>query len=85
MTTPLRIVFVTVPDREAATTIARRLVEERLAACVNIVPEIQSIFRWNGTVTEEAEVLLKIKTLDDRTSELEARIVELHPYTTPEV
>jgi periplasmic divalent cation tolerance protein len=81
----LRVVLMTAPDVECAQRIARALVGERLAACVNLVPGIQSIYRWEGAVQEEAEVLLVAKTRADRVAELEARVRALHPYEVPEV
>ena len=70
------------PDAER---IARALVEERLAACVNVVPGVLSIYRWKGNVEQEAELILVIKTLGERVEALKARLVELHPYELPEV
>lgn len=64
---------------------ADALVSERLAACVNIVPAIESIYRWEGKVTRDSEALMIIKTTDERYSELERRVKELHSYSTPEV
>jgi periplasmic divalent cation tolerance protein len=68
-----------------AQRIARALVEERLAACVNLVPGVVSIYRWKGNVEQEAELLLVIKTLAERVEALKARLLELHPYELPEV
>ena len=68
-----------------AQRIARALVEERVAACVNIVPGITSIYRWKGAVEHEGEVLLVIKTIGERVEQLKARLVQLHPYELPEV
>jgi periplasmic divalent cation tolerance protein len=68
-----------------AQRIARALVEERLAACVNVVPGITSIYRWKGTVEQEPELMLVIKTLGERVEQLKARLVELHPYELPEL
>ena len=79
------IIFVTAPNEEEASRLASALVEERLAACVNIVPAITSIYRWQGNVTRDSETLLIIKSSESRYSELERRIKELHSYTTPEV
>ena len=70
------------PDAER---IARALVEERLAACVNVVPGITSIYRWKGTVEQEPELLLVMKTLAEQVDALKARLLELHPYDLPEV
>ena len=80
-----RVVLVTTPDVGSARTIARAVVEERLAACGNIVPGLTSIYRWQGTLEEAAETLLILKTSDDRLAALRARVVELHPYDVPEV
>jgi periplasmic divalent cation tolerance protein len=75
----------TCPDAVTATRIARALVEERLAACVNRLPGIQSVYRWQGKVVEDAEVLLVIKTTSERFEALRGRLVELHPYEVPEL
>src|SRR6185295_423938 len=79
------IVFVTVPSGEDASRIGEALVSERLAACVNVVPGIESIYRWEGKVTRDAEWLLIVKTTGARFEELERRVKALHVYTTPEV
>ena len=79
------IVFVTVPSGEDASRIGESLVSERLAACVNVVPGIESIYRWEGEVTRDAEWLMIIKTTDGRFEEMERRVKALHVYTTPEV
>lgn len=64
---------------------ADALVSERLAACVNIVPAIESIYHWEGKVTRDSEALMIIKTTSDRYPELETRVKELHSYSTPEI
>ena len=79
------IALCTCPDRDVADRIARVLVEERLAACVNRLPGVESTYRWNGAVSVDEEVLLVIKTSHARYAALEARIVALHPYEVPEV
>ena len=79
------IVLVTVGKMEDAEKIAASLVEERLAACVNIVPGIRSFYRWEGEVQNDPEVLLIAKTSADRCPALAARVDELHPYDLPEV
>jgi len=81
----VRIALITAPDQETGAEIARALVESRLAACVNLVPGIRSIYRWEGAVQEDAEVLLVVKTRADRARDLVDRVVELHPYDLPEV
>ncbi len=79
------VVLVTAQKPESAQKIAASLVEERLAACVNIVPGVKSAYRWEGKVVEDEEQLLVIKTHDDRFDSLKKRIVELHTYDLPEV
>ena len=79
------IVLVTTSSNDEAATIAHSIVSERLAACVNIVGEIQSVYRWEGKVSRDREALMIIKSTDERYPELERRIKELHSYSTPEV
>ena len=81
----VQVTFVTAPDTEVGARIARALVEERLAACVNLVPGIRSIYRWEGAVQDDGEVLLVVKTSADRGRDLAERVRELHPYDLPEV
>lgn len=81
----VRVGFITAPDAETGARIARALVEERLAACVNLVPGIRSIYRWEGALEEDAEVLLVVKTRADRADALASRVVDLHPYDLPEL
>ena len=83
--TPVQLLLVTAPSAEVGTRLARALVDERLAACVNLVPGVRSIYRWAGAVQEDDEVLLVIKTRQDRVSELSRRVHELHPYELPEL
>ncbi len=73
------------PNAATATAIARTLVEERLAACVQVLPAGLSIYRWNGAIQAETEVLLIAKTLRVRFDALRERILELHPYELPEI
>jgi periplasmic divalent cation tolerance protein len=82
--TPIRVVLCTAPP-EISTDLARRLVEERLVACVNILPGIRSVYRWQGAVQEDSEHLLVMKTAAERADALVVRIRELHPYQVPEV
>lgn len=79
-----RIVLTTVGLHQKAEELAHALVERRLAACVNIIGPIRSIYRWNGAVQNEQEYLLLIKTTADRTASLEAAFTELHPFELPE-
>jgi periplasmic divalent cation tolerance protein len=82
--TDFQIVLSTCADREQAERIARRLVEQQLAACVNILPGVQSIYRWQGNVESASEVLMVIKTSADLVSEVELTIASLHSYEVPE-
>ncbi|PYP82833.1 MAG: hypothetical protein DMF61_25290 [Blastocatellia bacterium AA13] len=79
------IVLVTSANGDEASKIAEALVRERLAACVNIISDVESVYRWEGKVARDREMLLVIKTTADRYSELEQRIHKLHSYSTPEV
>lgn len=81
----VRIVLVTAPDPACAERLARTLVEEKLAACVNVVPGVRSFYRWEGAVQADDELLLVAKTRSDRGPALAARVKELHPYDLPEV
>jgi periplasmic divalent cation tolerance protein len=67
-----------------AAVVGKVLVEERLAACVNVLPAMTSIYRWRGAVQQEAEEQMVIKTTADRLGDLETRLRELHPYELPE-
>ena len=80
----MRIVLSTAPP-EVAPELARALVEERLAACVNIVPAVRSIYQWQGELCDDAEALLVAKTSAARVPALTERLVELHPYDVPEI
>jgi periplasmic divalent cation tolerance protein len=79
------LIFCTCPDQATAERIAETVVEERLAACVNLVPGLTSVYRWEGQVQRDAELLLLIKTRAAIYPLLEARLHELHPYQTPEI
>ena len=79
------ISFVTCKDRRQAGAIAKALVTEKLAACVNIVPGVASIYRWEGKVEEGREVLLLIKSTSSLSKKLIARVKALHSYSVPEV
>ena len=80
-----RIVLSTVGAEQQARSIARRLVDERLAACVNIVGPIRSVYRWRDAIEEEPEFLLLIKTRANLLGRVERRGIELHSYEVPEV
>ncbi|GMU43659.1 MAG: hypothetical protein AMXMBFR25_16450 [Lysobacterales bacterium] len=84
MSTGLRMVWCTCPP-EVADTLARTLVDERLAACVNRISPVVSTYRWQGAVEQAQEALLAIKTSEARYPDLERRLRELHPYECPEI
>ena len=75
----------TCPDVATARRLANCLVEQRLAACVNILPEIRSIYRWRGELQDDSEALMVIKTTRLAYTELESWLLERHPYDVPEV
>ena len=79
------VVLVTAPDADTAARIARTLVEEKLAACGNVLPGVRSIYRWQGNVEEAQETLLVLKTARARFNEIVDRVRALHPYEVPEV
>jgi periplasmic divalent cation tolerance protein len=79
------ILFVTVGKAEEASLIARTLVAEKLVACVNVVPQIQSIYWWKGEVCENAELLLIMKTRTALVDAVQKRVKELHSYEVPEI
>jgi len=76
---------VTAPDADVAARLGRTLVEEGLCACVNIVPGVRSIYRWQGKICDDAEVLCLCKTRPALFERVRARIAELHPYDVPEI
>lgn len=79
------VVLCSCPDAKSAERIALAMVEERLAACVNVLPGVTSVYRWQDEVTSESEVLLLIKTSAARYPALETRLAALHPYEVPEI
>jgi periplasmic divalent cation tolerance protein len=85
MTADYRLMFCTCPDEATAQAIAETLVGERLAACANLVPGIRSIYRWEGQIQRDSEVLLLIKTAAGRVPALTDRLRGLHPYEVPEI
>ncbi len=78
-------VFITAPNEEEAGKIAKTLVEERLAACVNIIKDIRSIYRWKGRIEDDREVFMIVKTQKDLFKALSTRIKEIHSYDVPEI
>ncbi len=79
------VVYCTCPDEKTAESIAQALIEEELAACVNIVPAVKSVYRWKGEIESASESLLLIKISSNRYEKIEQRIIALHPYELPEV
>lgn len=80
----VRVVLVTAPNAETGEFLARELVEERLAACGNVIPEVVSVYWWNDEVQRDEEVLVIFKTRRDQVRALEERLTDLHPYEVPE-
>lgn len=83
--TEFQLVLCTCPDQESARHIAERLVKERLAACVSLLPGLTSVYRWQGALQCEAEVLLLIKTVAGQFAPLTETLREMHPYEVPEI
>lgn len=81
----VRIVLSTIDSRDKAEQIAETLVKERLAACVNILPELLSVYKWKDALEKEKEILMLIKTSANRLEALSERIRSLHPYEVPEI
>jgi len=79
------LVFSTSPDEELGRAMAKALVGQRLAACVSVLPNVTSIYRWEDQIREDPECLLIIKTTGDRIDKLTSQIEKLHPYELPEV
>lgn len=84
-TSDFQIVLTTCPDSETADRIARRLVDDGLAACVNVLPAVQSVYVWKGKVETESEHVLLAKSHVRHYSAIEQRIKALHPYELPEI
>lgn len=85
MENDVRVVVVTVPDAESGKRLARRLVEDRLAACGNVIPGLTSLYRWSDSIQEEPEALVLFKTTEGILPKLARRVLELHPYEVPEI
>ncbi|MGB0722013.1 MAG: divalent-cation tolerance protein CutA [Gammaproteobacteria bacterium] len=79
------VVLCTCPTVETARELAAQLVEERLAACVNILPGVESVYSWENRIARDDEVLMLVKTRSDRYPDLERRLHTLHPYELPEI
>jgi periplasmic divalent cation tolerance protein len=85
MTEDFLLLLCTCPNRSTADVIATALLEERIAACVNHIPGIKSMYRWEGRVQQDDEILVLIKTTRERYPQVEATIGKLHPYELPEI
>ena len=79
------VVFITAANSEEAARLADMLLERRLAACVQILPEMESVYRWQGKIERQKEVLLIAKTTKSRFDELESKVRAIHSYETPEI
>ncbi len=79
------IIFITAPSEDEAARIARTLVESRLAACVNIIKNIRSIYAWQGNIEDDTEVLMIVKTRKSIFDALSIKVRELHSYDVPEI
>ncbi|MCS7244202.1 MAG: divalent-cation tolerance protein CutA [Candidatus Calescibacterium sp.] len=80
-----RVLYITCPNMNDAENIARVLVNNRVAACINIIPNVKSIYTWQDKVEESEEVLLIVKTVEDNLEMLEEIVKKYHPYTVPEI
>jgi periplasmic divalent cation tolerance protein len=81
----LRLLYITTPDKKEAQKIGRKLVEQNLAACANIIDGMQSIYKWEGEIKESNECVLIIKTLYSRVKKVTRLIKELHSYEVPAI
>jgi periplasmic divalent cation tolerance protein len=79
------IIFCTASSEQEAASIGRTVVEEGLAACANIVPQVRSIYRWRGEIWDEGETLIIIKSREELFEQIRSRIRELHSYEVPEI
>lgn len=82
---PAQILITTLPEMEQAKQMAQTIVNQKLAACINILPQMVSIYRWQGALEEGTEHMLVIKTEVARLDELKKTILEMHPYELPEI
>eukprot|EP00944_MAST-04C_sp_MAST-4C-sp1_P013995 g13995.t1 len=83
--TEFLVVHVTVPSEEVGSDIASSLLKERLAACINIIPNVKSVYRWKGKINKDSEFMLEIKTKSDLFDSLVTAVKATHPYEVPEV
>ena len=79
------VVYTTIDNIQDARRIAQTIVEEQLVACVNIIPNVESIYRWKGDIENDTEIILIAKTVDDNVKKTIQRIKQLHPYELPDI
>ena len=79
------VILITAPNEDVAVKMANDIIGSGLTACVNIIRNIRSIYRWQGKIEDEGEVLMLVKTRNERFKDLEKRVRELHPYAVPEI
>ncbi|MBI2058430.1 MAG: divalent-cation tolerance protein CutA [Nitrospirae bacterium] len=79
------VVLITAPPGEAADTISRKILEDKLAACVNQIPQIRSLYGWEGKINDDSEVLLVVKTTRSHFQKLVHVVKSVHPYEVPEI
>ena len=79
------VIYSTIDDVKAARRIAHTLTEEQIVACVNIIPDIESVYRWKGKIEESMEVIILAKTVDENVKKAIERIKQLHPYEVPDI
>lgn len=84
MSSDARIVLTTCANAEEGRRLGRALVEEKLAACATVIPQVESVYRWKGQIETAGEALMLLKTSADKVDALERRLRELHTYETPE-
>lgn len=79
------VVFTTVPNKEEGETLARKIVEQRLGACVQVLPQMTSFYFWEGEIQKDSEHLILIKTLSEKYKDLQDFIIKNHSYSVPEI
>lgn len=80
---PFCLVYVTVPNKKEAIELSKNLVKQKLAACVNIIDSVTSIYNWNDQLQEDSEIILLVKTKEEKFKELQQKIMTIHSYETP--
>ena len=80
---PFYIVYVTSPNKKEAVQLSKNLIQQKIAACVNIIDSVTSIYNWNNQLQEDSEVILLIKTKEENFKEIQRKIIKFHSYETP--